>query len=95
MFKPKGGGILFKEEKTFNLRFSLEANFSEDYEGDEDGLAWFQEWETQMKPEIIKQVFQSLRQNIFWKAHIRNRGNSPENEIEIVIQKEFLNPKKI
>lgn len=85
---------MFKEEKTFNLRFSLEADFPEDYEGDEDGLAWVQEWENHMKPEIIKRVFQSLRQNIFWKAHVRNRGIAPEDEIEIVIQKEFSNPGK-
>ena len=31
---------MFQEEKTFNLRFALEAKFPDDYEGDEDGHLW-------------------------------------------------------
>lgn len=80
---------LFQEEKDFILRFSLEAKFPEDYEGEEEGYLWLKEWETAVKPELLKSVFSALRRHPQWNAHVRNRGVSPENEIEIVMTKEF------
>jgi hypothetical protein len=82
---------LFKEEKTFNLRFSLEADFPEDYDGEEDDYAWLKEWESRIKPEMLKAVFASLRRDPLWEVHVRNRGASAENEIEIVVTKKGLN----
>ena len=36
---------MFQEDREFNLRFSLEANFPEDYEGEDDDYAWLDGWE--------------------------------------------------
>lgn len=80
---------MFKEQKEFNLRFSLEAQFPEDYDGEEEGYLWLKEWETTVKPELLKLIFSSLRRHPHWNAHVRNRGTSPENEIEIVMTKDF------
>jgi hypothetical protein len=84
--------MMYQEEKTFTLRFSLEASFPEDYDGDEDRLAWVREWEAHMKPQVLKQVFESLRQSPRWTSHIRNRGVSPTNEIEIVVARDYSKP---
>lgn len=78
---------MFQEEKTFNLRFTLEANFPEDYEGEEDHHAWLQEWEKRIKPDLLKVVFESLRTHPSWTVHVRNRGHSPLDEIEIAMIK--------
>jgi hypothetical protein len=78
-----------REEKDFRLRFSLEALFPEGYEGDADEYAWLQEWEKRMKPEIIKLVFESLRRHPGWQTHIRSRGLSPVDEIEIALVRDF------
>ena len=83
---------MYQEEKTFTLRFSLEATFSDSYEGDADNKAWVNEWETRIKPDVIKQVFESLRQHQAWSSHIRNRGLSPADEIEIVLGRDFSKP---
>lgn len=80
---------MYQEDKTFTLRFSLEARFPDDYEGDDDHHAWVGDWESRMKPELIKTVFNSLRQTPHWSAHTRNRGKSPEDEIEIVLERDF------
>ncbi len=80
---------MFQEEKTFTFRFSLEATFPDEYEGDEDNYAWLQDWEKRIKPELLHVLFTSLRQNASWAAHVRNRGMSPETEIEIVMTKDF------
>jgi hypothetical protein len=83
---------MYQEEKTFRLRFTLEASFPDDYTGDEDERAWVREWETRMKPRLIKSVFESLRQHGGWASHIRNRGASPDDEIEIVVSRDFSKP---
>lgn len=80
---------MYQEDKTFTLRFSLEAQFPDDYEGDDDQHAWVQNWERQIKPDLIKTVFESLRRAPEWKAHTRNRGKSPDEEIEIVLERDY------
>jgi len=82
---------MFKEEKTFNFRFTLEASFPEDYDGDEDNHAWVQEWEKRIKPELTKLMFDFLRHHSSWTVHVRNRGLSPLDEIEIAMTKDFSN----
>ena len=82
---------MFQEEKTFTFRFSLEASFPDEYDGDEDNGAWLREWEKQIKPELLKLMFDSLRRHRSWKVHVRNRGLSPEDEIEVVMTKDVSN----
>ena len=81
-----------QEEKTFAIRFSLEATFPDDYEGDEEHQAWVREWEVQIKPDLLKALFESLRQHRSWQTHVRNRGKSPDDEIEIVLARDFSKP---
>ncbi len=78
------------DEHTFNLRFSLstyvppEAWDDEDFEGDE----WLNEWEIAIQPGLIRAIFAHLRQFEGWNCHVRSRGLSPLDEIEIVMRKE-------
>jgi hypothetical protein len=83
---------MYQEEKTFIVRFSLEASFPDDYEGEEDNQAWVREWEARIKPDLLKVLFESSRQHRAWQAHIRNRGKSPEDEVEIVLARDFSKP---
>ena len=84
---------MVREEKAFTLRFTLEAEFPDDYEGDEDEHKWVKEWEQDLKPALLKVIFDSLRKHSSWKAHIRNRGASPLDEIEIALVKSFEDKK--
>jgi hypothetical protein len=77
---------MYQEEKTFTFRFSLEASFPDDYEGDEENQAWVREWD------MVKALFESLRQHRSWQTHVRNRGKSPDDEIEIVLARDFSEP---
>ena len=83
-------GCVYQEERSFTLRFCLEANFPEEYEGEEDNYGWLEEWEQHLKPRLLKTIFSSLRQESSWNVHVRNRGVSPEIEIEIALVKNFL-----
>ncbi|MGQ0811631.1 MAG: hypothetical protein ACT4OO_10460 [Nitrospiraceae bacterium] len=80
---------MFQEEKSFTLRFTLEAHFPENYEGDEDDYLWLRDWEARVKPELLKTIFDSLRRSPSWNVHIRNRGRSPLDEIEVAMMKDF------
>lgn len=80
---------MFREEKGFVLRFSLEARFPDHYEGEEDDYAWLGRWESEIKPEVLKSIFSLLRRHRDLKAYVRNRGISAEDEIEIVIEKDL------
>ena len=86
---------MYQEDKTFTLRFSLEARFPDDYEGDDDDHAWLRNWETRIKPDLIKTVFESLRRTPEWKARTRNRGKSPDEEIEIVLERDYSTPRPV
>ena len=79
------------EEKEFRLRFSLEATFPDDYDGDEDQYLWLRDWSNRMKPQLLKMIFDALRQDPAWTARVRNRGLAPEDEIEIVLNRDFSN----
>ncbi len=83
---------MYQEEKTFTFRFSLEASFPDEYDGDEENQAWLREWEALIKPDLLKVLFESLRQHRSWQAHVRNRGKSPADEIEIVLTRDFSKP---
>jgi len=83
-------------EKTFVIRFSLGTTIPdalwEDESFEED--AWLNEWEAQIKPGLVRAVFTYLRAFPRWEAHIRNRGISPLDEIEIVVDHNFAVPAK-
>lgn len=83
---------MYQEEKTFVLRFSLEASFPDAYDGEDDHLAWVQQWESSIKPAMLKQVFDSLRRHAGWTSHVRNRGSASTDEIEIVLERDFSKP---
>lgn len=83
---------MFLEDKTFTLRFTLEAAFPDDYEGDADQYQWVREWEGGMKTEVLKAVFSALRRRPGWTARVRNRGMSDQDEIEIVLSRDASDP---
>ncbi|MFO0985495.1 MAG: hypothetical protein U1E76_27810 [Planctomycetota bacterium] len=68
-------------EKTFVLRFTIQAELRDD--DDEDHH--LHEWEREIKPALIKAAFESLRTHRQWEAFVRNRGIAPEDEVEVVV----------
>ena len=85
---------MYQEETTFTLRFHVEAQFPEEYDGDEDAHAWVHDWDTLIKPAIIQSVFNALRNVPAWSAHVRNRGLSTTDEVEIALTKVFADREK-
>ena len=83
---------MYQEEQTFNLRFSLEAKFPDEYDGEDDEMVWLKQWETQVKPDIVKSIFQTLERYPDWAARLRNRWMAATDEIERVVEKTYSDP---
>jgi len=49
-----------------------------------------EEWERLIKPDMLKVIFESLRRHPNWTVHVRNRGISPLEEIEIALVKDHI-----
>ena len=80
------------EEKSFVFRISLEADFPDEYDGEAEEYAWLGDWERRIKPELIKALCETLRQYPSWTVHVRNRGKSPADEIEVAMSRDFSKP---
>ena len=65
---------MYKEEESFNLRFSLEAKFPDGYEGEDDERVWLNQWEKEVKPDIVKSIFQTLERFPGWAARWGRSG---------------------
>jgi hypothetical protein len=78
-------------EKTFVLRFTVRGEIPEELieREDLDEDAWLDEWEVGVKPALIRAVFGQIRAVPGWAAHVRNRGLSPLDEIEVVATRRF------
>jgi len=78
-------------ERSFVLRFSVCAQIPDRLLDDDDldESAYLGEWEGVVKPELVRAVFAALRARPEWSAHVRNRGASVEDEIEIVLERAY------
>lgn len=49
------------EEGSFQIHLNLSAEFPEDYQGEEDGFAWQQKFQKELRPALLKAITQVLR----------------------------------
>lgn len=79
------------DEHPFVLRFSVRADIPaaalDDDDFDERGFLG--EWESSVKPDVLRAVFQTLRAAPGWRAHVRSRGAASDDEIEIVVERGY------
>jgi hypothetical protein len=79
------------DEYAFLLRFSVRADIPGAVLADDDfdERAFLAEWEAALKPDVVRAVFQALRAVPGWTAHVRSRGASSADEIEIVVERSY------
>jgi len=81
----------YTETRSFHLRIELEAVFPEGYEGEEDEHGWAAAWDDRVRPSLPPLVMSHMLRQMGagWKARTRNRGMSPADEVEIVLERLF------
>lgn len=75
-----------REEGRFVVSIDLSAEFGEDYEGDDDGLAWLERWKASVRPRLVRAVFDALRSDPSFDAIPVSRGKDPDSELEIAVR---------
>jgi hypothetical protein len=78
---------MHREERAFSIELNVCAEFAPDYEGDEDGFAWFEAFEQSLKPRLIAAVFEAIRADPRFRAIAAPRGRDPERALELDVQR--------
>ena len=75
-----------REDGSFSVRIDLSAEFTEDYEGDDDGFAWLEKWRSRVQPRLARAIFEQLRAEPGFTAIPVSRGRNPEDALEIEVR---------
>ncbi len=78
------------EEREFTLRLQVKCAFPEDYAGDADGYAWWEEF-----PAVANEIVAAARRVITargWTVRPANRGRPTDEEITLVVERTVPSP---
>lgn len=75
-----------REEGTLTIRIELSAEFGEDYEGDDDGLAWLERFRRDVQPNVVRAVFEALRENRKLDVIPVSRGHAPDENVDVEVR---------
>jgi hypothetical protein len=74
------------EEREFTLRLELRCAFPEDYEGDEDGYAWVEQFRP-IAAEIVRAAASAVRARPGWRLRPGNRGRPADEEVLLIVER--------
>lgn len=75
-----------REERSFSIELNLSAEFDDAYEGDEDGFAWFERFESSLKPELTRAITDVLRRDPRFVVRAAPRGKDPDRTLELELR---------
>ena len=75
-----------REEQCFSIEVNLVAEFDDAYEGDEDGFAWVQRFESGLKPRLSAAVMEALRSDARFSLVAAPRGKDPDRTLELELR---------
>jgi hypothetical protein len=79
------------EEKEFTIRLELRCEFPDDYEGDEDGYAWFEAFGP-LSAEIVQAAAAVVRRRPGWRVRPGNRGRPADEEATLIVERDLGAP---
>jgi hypothetical protein len=75
-----------REERSFSIDVNLVAEFDDAYEGDEDGFAWLERFESGLKPALVAAVTKALRADPRFSLLVAPRGKDPKRALELELR---------
>jgi hypothetical protein len=76
----------YTEEREFVLRFELRCPFPEDYQGEQDGYAWAEDFQP-IAAEIVHAAAATLHKHPGWRVRAGNRGRPTDEEITLIVER--------
>ena len=80
------GDETYVEERDFTLRIQVRCAFPENYEGEEDGYAWWSEVEP-VTAEIVRAAVAILARQPNCRVRPTNRGRPATEEVTLVLER--------
>ena len=77
---------MHREERSYAIELSLIADFDDAYEGEEDGFAWFERFESIVKPRLTAAVTEALRADPRFQLLAAPRGKDPERTLSLELR---------
>ena len=82
----------YREEHSFSIRLEAIARFGDDYDGDDDGFVWREDFHRKVQPKLtalVLSALQGLEGLEGWKVRTGNRGVSQTDEILIRLERTY------
>ena len=73
----------YREERELVIRLHLSAEFDEAYEGDDDGFAWYEAFDREVRPELMRELVRALAASGRYRITPINRGLDAREEVEL------------
>jgi hypothetical protein len=78
--------MAYREEREFVIRLRLSAEFGDAYEGDDDGYAWHQTFDREVRPQLVRELFRVLGAQPGYRITPINRGLDSHEELELAVE---------
>ena len=75
-----------REEGNLTIRVELSAEFDEAYEGDDDGYAWLERFRSEVQPQVVRAMFETLRKDGCFDVIPVSRGRSPDEHVDVEVR---------
>src|SRR5687768_12056176 len=79
------GRMKYVEEREFVVRLELRCSFADDYEGDDDGYVWADEFRP-IAAEIVAAATAAIRRRPGWQVRSGNRGRPLDDEVTLIVE---------
>ena len=76
----------YVEERELVIRLHLRAEFPENYEGERDGYEWYRDFDTNVRPELLRELLQLLTSQRGYRVTPLNRGLDTHEELELRVE---------
>lgn len=77
----------YREERALVIRLHLSASFDEAYEGDDDGYVWHREFDSEVRPELVRALVRVLAAHGKYRITPINRGLDAHEELELAVER--------
>lgn len=79
--------MAYREERELVIRLHLSAEFGEEYAGEEDGFAWYQEFDERVRPQLVRELVRVLTTGERYRITPINRGLDSHEELELKVER--------
>lgn len=71
----------YTESLTWNIRIEAQAEFPDDYDGEQDGFVWRDEFQRTVQPAVVAAVARELSRHSQYRLRGGNHGLPGQDEI--------------